>query len=69
MTVATKEVESMPKGMREAIVDQLRACQTPEEIINFENFASVKTLMNFCQFPCICDKQIGQSIFRKNEGR
>ena len=27
----------MSRGVRDAIVDQLRACKTPEEILNFEN--------------------------------
>ena len=38
MTTTQRPVEAMSKGVREAIVDQLRACKTPEEILHFENW-------------------------------
>ena len=36
MTTAQRPVAEMPQGVRDAIVDQLRACQTSQEILAFE---------------------------------
>ncbi len=36
MTTAQRPIETMSTGAREAIVDQLRACHTSEEILDFE---------------------------------
>ncbi len=36
MTTVRSHVEAMSKSKREAIVDQLRACQTAEEFIEYE---------------------------------
>ncbi len=36
MTTVRSHVESMSKSKREAIVDQLRACQTAEEFLEYE---------------------------------
>ena len=38
MTTAQKPVDSMSKSVRDAVVDQLRACQTSEEILQFESW-------------------------------
>ena len=37
MTVATSQVSALPIGMREAIVDQLRACKTCEQLLEFDS--------------------------------
>ena len=37
MTTTEKPVEVMSKRARDAVVDQLRACHTPEEILQFED--------------------------------
>ena len=36
MTISTTKVDSLSKSAREAIVDQLRACHTKEQILDFE---------------------------------
>ncbi len=43
MTTTHRPVESMSRGVRDAIVDQLRACKTPEEILHFENWFNSET--------------------------
>ena len=42
MLTAQKPALSMNKDAREAVVDQLRACQTTEEILNFEHWFNTK---------------------------
>jgi len=36
MLTKTKSIDLMSKGIRDAIVDQLRACKTTEQILDFE---------------------------------
>ncbi len=36
MTLTSKRPDLLDKGVREAIVDQLRACQTKEQVLAFE---------------------------------
>ncbi len=36
MIVAARSVEAMNKGLRDAIVDQLRACTTKEQLLAFD---------------------------------
>ena len=43
MTTTQRPLNSMSKGVREAIVDQLRACKTQEEILNFELWFNSET--------------------------
>ena len=43
MTTTQKPIETMDRVVRDAIVDQLRACKTPEEILNFENWFNSET--------------------------
>ena len=38
MTTIQKPVATMDKRVRDALVDQLRACKTEEEIINFDKW-------------------------------
>ena len=42
MTIAQRTSEVMDKGFREALVDQLRYCQTPDEILSFESRFNAK---------------------------
>ena len=63
MTIASKPVDAMKKGLREALVDQLRACQTPEEMLNFEQWFNSE--MNSGQLhEIICDFLRNRSISR-----
>ena len=43
MTTTQRPVESMSRGVRDAIVDQLRACKTTEEILHFESWFNSET--------------------------
>jgi len=43
MTTTQRPVESMSRGVRDAIVDQLRACKTAEEILHFESWFNSET--------------------------
>ena len=63
MTTAQKPAESMSKGAREAIVDQLRACQTEEEILNFESWFNSQTNAGPL-YEVICDFLRCRSISR-----
>ncbi len=63
MTTTQRPVESMSKGVREAIVDQLRACKTPEEILNFETWFNAETNSGPL-YAVICDFLRTRSISR-----
>ncbi len=43
MTTTQKPAETMSRVVRDALVDQLRACKTTEEILNFENWFNSET--------------------------
>ncbi len=43
MTTTQKPVETMSRCVHDALVDQLRACKTTEEILNFENWFNSET--------------------------
>ncbi len=43
MTTTQRPLDSMSRGVRDAIVDQLRACKTSEEILDFENWFNRET--------------------------
>ncbi len=63
MTVAQKPVEAMSKGVRDAIVDQLRACKTTEEMLNFEKWFNTETNSGPL-YTVICDFLRNRSISR-----
>ncbi len=42
-TTTQRPVDSMSRGVRDAIVDQLRACKTSEEILDFEKWFNSET--------------------------
>ncbi len=64
MTITThKPVESMSRGVRDAIVDQLRACQTTEEILDFEIWFNSETNSGPL-YEIICDFLRTRSISR-----
>ena len=65
MTTIQKErkVEDMSKSVREAIVDQLRSCQTSEEILNFETWFNTRTSVGPLHIV-ICDLLRSRSISR-----
>ncbi len=42
MTTAHRSIEEMSRSTHDAIVDQLRACQTSDEILNFEKWFNSK---------------------------
>ena len=43
MTTTQKPVETMSRVVRDALVDQLRACKTTEEILDFEVWFNSET--------------------------
>ena len=53
----------MSRGVREAIVDQLRACKTTEEILNFESWFNAETNSGPL-YGIICDFLRTRSISR-----
>ncbi len=63
MTTAIKPIETMSKAVREAIVDQLRACQTTEEILDFEAWFNSETSSGPLHLV-ICDFLKNRSISR-----
>ena len=63
MPTTQKSVESMSRAVREAIVDQLRACKTPEEILHFENWFNSETNSGPL-YEVICDFLRTRSISR-----
>ena len=63
MTTTQRPVEAMSKGVREAIVDQLRACKTQEEILHFESWFNTETNSGPL-YEVICDFLRTRSISR-----
>ena len=63
MTTTQKPVEAMSRGVREAIVDQLRICKTPEEILHFESWFNSETNSGPL-YEVICDFLRTRSISR-----
>ena len=63
MTITHRPVESMSRGVRDAIVDQLRACKTQEEILHFENWFNSETNSGPL-YEVICDFLRTRSISR-----
>tara|TARA_Y100001968_G_scaffold271662_1_gene263418 strand:- start:82 stop:345 length:264 start_codon:yes stop_codon:yes gene_type:complete len=54
MTTTNKPIKSINKSANDALIDQLRACQNPEEILKFEkwfnsNIESEKLYKRICQ--------------------
>ncbi len=62
-TTTVRPVDSMSKSTREAVVDQLRACQTSEEILNFEKWFNSKANSGPL-YLVICDFLRSRSISR-----
>ena len=63
MTTTQRPVEAMSRGVREAIVDQLRACKTSEEILDFEIWFNNETNSGPL-YAVICDFLRTRSISR-----
>ena len=63
MTTAQRPVESMSRGVRDAIVDQLRLCKTSEEILHFESWFNSETNSGPLHLV-ICDFLRNRSISR-----
>ncbi len=53
----------MSRGARDAVVDQLRSCQTPEEILNFEKWFNSEAKAGPL-YLVICDFLRNRSISR-----
>ncbi len=69
MTVATTQVEGITKGVREAIVDSLRACQSKEQLLAFEAEFNLKAnagplYLVICQF--LHDRTISRALAAKS---
>ena len=58
-----RSVDGMKKGLRDALVDQLRACQTQEEILNFEKWFNSE-MESGPLYEVICDLLRNRSISR-----
>ena len=63
MTTTSRPVDGMKKGLRDALVDQLRACQTQEEILNFEKWFNAE-MESGPLYQVICDLLRNRSISR-----
>ena len=63
MTVAQKPNTAMSKDTHDAIVDQLRACHTPTEILEFEKWFN-NTVNIGPLYSIICDLLRNRSISR-----
>ena len=62
-TTAHKQTELLSKGTHDAIVDQLRACNTQSEILAFEEWFN-KTVNIGPLYSVICDLLRNRSISR-----
>ena len=63
MTIAQKSKTIMSKDTHDAIVDQLRACHTPSEILEFEKWFN-STVNIGPLYSIICDLLRNRSISR-----
>ncbi len=63
MTTLQKKPLEMSKGTRDAIVDQLRACHTTSEILDFERWFD-QTVKIGPLYSVICDLLRNRSISR-----
>ena len=63
MSTTQRPVEAMSRGVRDAIVDQLRICKTPEEILHFESWFNSETNSGPL-YEVICDFLRTRSISR-----
>ncbi len=69
MTIATSNVGAVSKGMREAIVDKLRACHTKEQLLAFEAEFNAKAnagplYLLICEF--LHDRTISRTLAAKS---
>ncbi|ABX08701.1 RNA recognition motif-containing protein [Prochlorococcus marinus] len=62
-TTAQKTFEIMDKGTHDAIIDQLRACHTTEEIVEFERWFN-STVKEFRLYSVIAELLRNRSISR-----
>ncbi|AAP99858.1 MULTISPECIES: hypothetical protein [Prochlorococcus] len=63
MTIAHKQTEILSKSTHDAIIDQLRACNTPSEILAFEKWFD-NTVNVGPLYTVICDLLRNRSISR-----
>ncbi len=63
MAIAQKQTTLMSKDTHDAIVDQLRACHTPTEILEFEKWFN-NTVKIGPLYTIICDLLRNRSISR-----
>ncbi len=63
MTTTHKPVDLLSKGCREALVDQLRACHSSEEILDFEKWFNSEANAGPL-YAVICDFLRTRSISR-----
>ena len=63
MTTTERTVDVMSKSVRDAVVDQLRACHSSEEILQFESWFNSKANSGPL-YEIICDFLRNRSISR-----
>ncbi len=63
MTIAPKQKETLSKCTYDAIIDQLRACKTPDEKLAFERWFDT-TVDQGPLYSVICDLLKSRSISR-----
>ena len=68
MTVAQKPTTTMSKDTHDAIIDQLRACNTPNEILEFEKWFN-NTVDIGPLYSIICDLLRNRSISRRTASK
>ncbi len=63
MTTTNKPKKIFGKNANDALIDQLRACQNPEEILNFEKWFN-SNIESKKLYEIICDLLKNRSISR-----
>ena len=63
MTTTNKTIKTIGKNANDALIDQLRACQTKEEILKFESWFN-KNIESEKLYKIICDLLKNRSISR-----
>jgi len=68
MTTAARSLSVMSISTHNAIIDQLRACETPEEILEFETWFNSK-VKDFPLYSVISELLRNRSISRSTASR
>ncbi len=67
-TTTQRSNETLPRGINDAIIDQLRACQTQEEILGFEVWFNSK-VEGLQLYSVICELLRNRAISRSTASK